>query len=105
MISTTNEPITTCLIEVERESIITMVPTFGSFHENEIQRKIRRFMRGQFYPIHTTLIMGNINTMHIIAERHTDTISFPSLTRFPAISIRTNKKPIKESGKYNYDTD
>ena len=53
----------------------------------------------ELIPIYNTLIVGNINAMHLIVARHTYTVTFLTITRLPAISIRTNEKPVKAGRK------
>ena len=59
----------------------------------------------ELIPIYNTLIVGNINAMHLIVARHTYTVTFLTITRLPAISIRTNEKPVKAGRKNKNDTD
>ena len=101
MVSPTDKTITMCLIKIERESIVSMVTTLSGFHKDKMDRKFGCFIRCQLYPIYTTLIMGDINAMHFIVTGHTDTISFLTITRLPAISIRANEKPIKPDRKHS----
>ena len=92
------------LIKIERESIVSMITTFGSFHKDKMDRKFGCFVGCQLHPVNTALIMGDINAMHFIVAGHTDPISFLTITGFPTIGIRTNEKPIKPGREYGNDT-
>lgn len=53
----------------------------------------------QEFPIYLSLIVGYVYAMHLIVARHTYTVTFLTITRLPAISIRTNEKPVKAGRK------
>ena len=53
------------LIKIERESIVSMITTFGSFHKDKMNRKFSLSGLGQHFPVYVSLIMGNINAMHM----------------------------------------
>ena len=105
MIGTTDKTVFTRLAEVLRKRIITMVATLGSFQKNKMDRKFGFSIMCQKFPIYLSLIVGYVYTMHLIVARHTYTIAFLTITRLPAISIRTNEKPVKASRKNKNDTD
>ena len=93
-----------CLTEVLGKSFITVVTALGSFHKNKLYGKFRLLIMKKHIPVYNALIVGNINTMHLVTARHTYPITFQSVTRFPAISIGTDKEPIKSDGKHRNNT-
>ena len=105
MISSANKSMLSRFREITGKSIITMISAFGSFHKNKLNRIIGQTALHQFKPIYITLIMGDINAMYIITTRHTNTICFQTVTRFPTISIRTYKEIIKCPGKDSNNKD
>lgn len=104
MIGTTDKTAFTRLAEVLRKRIVTMIAAFGSFQKNKVNGKLG-FLLCQEFPIYLSLIVGYVYAMHLIVARHTYTVTFLTITRLPAISIRTNEKPVKAGRKNKNDTD
>ena len=82
-----------------------MIAAFGSFQKNKVNGKLGFSIMCQEFPIYLSLIVGYVYAMHLIVARHTYTVTFLTITRFPAISIRTNEKPVKAGRKNKNDTD
>lgn len=105
MIGTTDKTVFTRLAEVLRKRIVTMIAAFGSFQKNKVNGKLGFSIMCQEFPIYLSLIVGYVYAMHLIVARHTYTVTFLTITRLPAISIRTNEKPVKAGRKNKNDTD
>lgn len=99
MIGTTDKTVFTRLAEVLRKRIVTMIAAFGSFQKNKVNGKFGFSIMCQEFPIYLSLIVGYVYAMHLIVARHTYTVTFLAITRLPAISIRTNEKPVKAGRK------
>ena len=82
-----------------------MLADFGSFQKNKVNGKLGFSIMCQEFPIYLSLIVGYVYAMHLIVARHTYTVTFLTITRLPAISIRTNEKPVKAGRKNKNDTD
>ena len=102
MISTTDETIFACLAEVVRKSVISVVTTFRGFHKNKVNGEFRFFVMKQFLPVDASLIVGDVDAVHIETAWQTYSVAFLTVTGLPTVSIRTDEEPIKNSGKdYN----
>ena len=105
MIGSTDKAMYSGRIKISRKPVVCIVSPFGSFHENKLNGELSLSGLPQHLPINVSLIMGHINTMHPIARRHTDTIPLQTITRFPTISIRTDKEEIETRNKDNNHKD
>ena len=105
MIGTTDKTVFTRLAEVLRKRIVTMIAAFGRLQKNKVNGKLGFSIMCQEFPIYLSLIVGYVYAMHLIVARHTYTVTFLTITRLPAISIRTNEKPVKAGRKNKNDTD
>ena len=85
-------------IKIGAKSLVPIIASFRSFHKDKMNRKFSLSGLGQHFPVYVSLIMGNINAMHLKTRGHTYTVCFKAIARLPAIRVRTDKE-IKESGK------
>ena len=85
-------------IKIGDESLVPIISSFRSFHKDKMNRKFPLSGLSQHFPVYVSLIMGNINAMHLKTRGHTYTVCFKAIARLPAIRVRTDKE-IKESGK------
>ena len=101
MVGSANESILTCLIKIMHKSRIAEVSSFGSLHKNKTDRERSMLHFTECCPVYMPLMMRNIKAMNSITIRNTYSISLQAVTRFPAISIRTDEKPIETQDDAN----
>lgn len=76
MISSSDKTVFPCLTEIFYKSFIAIIAPFGSFHKDKMYGKFRFFIMKELIPIYNTLIVGNINAMHLIVARHAYAVAF-----------------------------
>lgn len=93
----------TCRIKMRQKGGIQIISPFRSLQKNELNRKRSLTRLLQMRPIYCSLMMRNVNAMHLITIRHTDTISLQSIAGLPAVRIRTDEEIVECPRKSQYN--